>query len=107
MINIENVRIETITEGQRKRYITRGLKDYGLSELMINLPLDEEIANNIMLVILEKMNKTNITEGYLKDDFTCPIYIKEENNFTKLIFPDPFIRFPWDNNCEELYKQQI
>ena len=108
MIKIENIKIEKIENEKDKKYITRGLRDYGLSEIVINLALDEFLAKEIINLIIIKLRKgEKFVEGYLKDEFTCPIYIKQDEDIMKLIFPDPFMRFPWDTQCQSPYRNQI
>lgn len=106
MINMKDIIIE---KNENKKYFTKGLSQFGYLELMINLNLNKELVNQIVEIIVNKINEgEQIKNKYLNiDEISCPLYIRENENNLQIIFPDPFIKFPWESDCQELYKQQL
>lgn len=83
---------------------TKGFKNIGLPEIKITLSISINLAKTIINEI--RRRKVDLKEGYNTKLLTCPIYLKKENDFMKIIFPDPKMNFPWDNDCMEEYKKQ-
>ncbi|SHJ57647.1 hypothetical protein SAMN02745136_00433 [Anaerocolumna jejuensis DSM 15929] len=94
---------------------THGLDKWGSLEIEINLHLRPEILGQYLNLIAEK-----IVKGLMVEDgervmgiFDCPIYffktksVQSEDEVLRVIVPDEEMRFPWDNDCSESYREQI
>lgn len=98
---------------------TIGLKQYGLLELELNLPLSPERGKEILNYIAFHIVNKDIEAGHNiinKELFTAPFSFIETRpiHFTdpsekilRVIIADHNNNFPWDQECEEIFKNQI
>ena len=100
---------------------THGLDKHNMLELEVKMPFKQEQMNEFINLIASELIKRNliISEEYYDEGtiFTCPIYFKKteptfktddfSEDVLRVVFPDPNMKFPWDEGCEELYKNQL
>lgn len=101
---------------------TEGLYKHNMLELELNLSINAQQAKyfiNLIAIYLIENNIIIEEEAIIEDIFTSPIFLKrckaiygEDNlgqraDFLRIIFPDTNFKFPWEDGCEEMYKNQI
>lgn len=99
-------------------YHTHGLDKYGMTELELNLSINEKQAMNFINIIAKYLIENNIIikNEYVdeKNIFNCDIYFRRvkgiygdgEQNI-RIILPDQDFLFPWDAGCDEPYCDQL
>lgn len=99
-------------------YHTHGLDKYGMTELELNMSLNQNQAMRFINLIAEHLIENNIIikDEYVDEGniFNCNIFFRrvkgifgdgEEN--IRIILPDTNFLYPWDEGCEEGYKEQF
>lgn len=88
-------------------FITQGMNDYNKKEVVISLDIDEKLANDILTIYCKKIIKNKTVP--VKDDssLNCSVYFKEVGNYIIIVFPDPYGKYPWDEDCTEEYCNQL
>lgn len=97
--------IEKILDNKKNivGYKTIGLKPFFGKELVINLPIDKNLAESIFNDISTRKNIPKILKGVTNTD----IHIEDDSDNYIIIFPDEKGMFPWEPECDELFKNQI
>ena len=97
---------------------THGLYKHGMTELELKLSIESRQAMHMINSIAIYLIKNNIIikDEYVDESnlFNCDIYFRRvkgvygngEQNI-RIILPDPNFLFPWDDNCDEVYKAQL
>lgn len=87
----------------------KGFKTKGLNkEIAINLHLPAKLAYDILFLVNKKIENKDIKiNDYERNTTTCPFFLKDNGIDFLIIFPDTYIRFPWEENCQELYMHQL
>lgn len=91
------------------QFITEGFKNIINKELIINIPLDKEIVDYIIDKVYEMVELNPVIENNSSNSeiLNCKIYFIHKEDNIIVVFPDVRMRYPWDENCEEMYKKQI
>ena len=97
--------IEKILDNEKNivGYKTIGLKSTLAKELVINLPIDKNLAESIFNNISTRKDIPSVLKGVTNTD----IYIKDDSDNYIIIFPDEKGLYPWEPECDELFKNQI
>lgn len=108
---MKEIKISTITDKNNNviGYETSGLDKYSSEELKINIPLDYKISEYILNQLSSSiMNGNKIKDGDSNPDLlTTTIFFKKKDNTLIVVFPDVRMNYPWDENCDKMYKNQI
>lgn len=102
MFNAKKLNVEKTTYGYRA-------SDSDNRVFEINVGIDEKTAGEIFALVAEHLqsNPLDVNCRFENKNLRCPLYLKTEDETTKIIFPDPLFRFPWDEGCFPEYKKQI
>lgn len=97
--------IEKILDSKKNviGYQTTNVKSIFGKELIINLPINKNLAESIFDNISELKSIPETITGVTNTD----IYIKETPDNYVIIFPDEKGKYPWEPNCNDLFKEQI
>lgn len=99
-------------------YHTHGLNKYGMTELELNISINQKQAMEFINIIATYLIENNIIikDEYIdeKNIFNCDIFFRRvkgihgngEQNI-RIILPDQNFLFPWDDGCDEIFKNQI
>jgi hypothetical protein len=79
-------------------YETEGLKKV----LRINIYVGESIAKSIFDELLKMKDIPEVIEGLAN----VKLYAKSVEGKTVIILPDKEGRYPWDDGCDNIFKQQ-
>ena len=96
--------VEKILDNEKNiiGYKTVGMKPVFGKELIINLPIDKNLAESIFKNISNRKNIPKILKGITNTD----IYIKNNSDYYIFVFPDKKGLYPWEPECDNLFKQQ-
>lgn len=96
---------------------THGLEKYLGNEVEISIPVNHQTA---MMLLNTVGNEVVYGDYKLKlnhrnfELFNMPVYFFElpstldkTKNILRLVIPDPNNKFPWDNDCDYYYQQQL
>ncbi len=101
---IHDVIVEKTSTGFR----THGLEEEGMKDIALNLTLPDHLATSILVAATQKLRNHELAINDVETEITtCPLFVKETPSSYLIIFPDEFLRFPWESNCSEVYKSQI
>ncbi len=102
-------------------YHTHGLKEHGLLELELNLPLknqDAQIIINTIALHLVNENKIVKDKERISDVLSVDVEFmltkqifptdgEEDEISVRIILPDTNMTFPNEEGCQEIYQQQV